>query len=135
MSTRTPAQMQEIAAHLAIVADDQAAPAATVTATACACKTDDRTSDSYAADKAKLLARLRRAEGQVRGVARMIEEDKYCIDVLTQISAITASLRSVGLLVLQDHIRGCVIDSPDDEREARLDELNLAIERFTKSAG
>jgi CsoR family transcriptional regulator, copper-sensing transcriptional repressor len=132
MSTRTPAQMQDIATHLTLVADDQAAPPADAD---CACKPEDRLSDSYAADKAKLLARLRRTEGQVRGVARMIEEDKYCIDVLTQISAITASLRSVGLLVLQDHIRGCVIDSPEDEREGRLDELNLAIERFTKSAG
>ncbi|MGN6033332.1 MAG: metal-sensitive transcriptional regulator [Thermomicrobiales bacterium] len=132
MSTRTPAQMQDIANHLTLVADDRAAPPADAD---CACKTEDRLSDSYAADKAKLLARLRRTEGQVHGVARMIEEDKYCIDVLTQISAITASLRSVGLLVLQDHIRGCVIDSPEDEREGRLDELNLAIERFTKSAG
>lgn len=135
MTTRTPAQMQDVAAHLTIVPDEQHAPPSDIPDAACACKTDERTSESYAADKAKLLARLRRAEGQVRGVARMIEEDKYCIDVLTQISAITASLRSVGLLVLQDHIRGCVIDAPDDEREARLDELNLAIERFTKSAG
>lgn len=133
MSTRTPAQMKDIAAHLTVVADEQSIPDAVVDASTCTCKTDDRTSDSYAADKAKLLARLRRTEGQVRGVARMIEDDKYCIDVLTQISAITASLRSVGLLVLQDHIRGCVIDSPEDDREARLDELNLAIERFTKS--
>ncbi|MGB3329963.1 MAG: metal-sensitive transcriptional regulator [Thermomicrobiales bacterium] len=128
MSTRTPSQMNEIATHLTVVTDPASLPDAT-----CDCKTDERTSDSYAADKAKLLARLRRTEGQVRGVARMIEEDKYCIDVLTQISAITASLRSVGLLVLQDHIRGCVLDSPEDDREARLDELNLAIERFTKS--
>lgn len=131
MSTRTPTQMQEIATHLTIVTD-QVVPASDPS---CACKTDDRTSDSYSEDKLKLLARLRRTEGQVRGVARMIEDDKYCIDVLTQISAITASLRSVGLLVLQDHIRGCVIDSPDDQRDARLDELNLAIERFTKSGG
>ncbi len=93
----------------------------------------DRHSDSYATDKAKLLARLRRIEGQVRGVARMIEDDKYCIDILTQISAIMASSRSVGLLVLQDHIRGCVIDSAPDEREERIQELNLAIERFTRS--
>jgi len=135
MTTRTPAQMQDAAAHLTIMPDGQNVPMSDPSAASCACKMDERTSDSYAADKAKLLARLRRAEGQVRGVARMIEEDKYCIDVLTQISAITASLRSVGLLVLQDHIRGCVIHAPDDEREARLDELNLAIERFTKSAG
>lgn len=93
----------------------------------------DRHSDSYASDKAKLLARLRRIEGQVRGVARMIEDDKYCIDILTQLSAIMASSRSVGLLVLQDHIRGCVIDSAPEDREDRIQELNLAIERFTRS--
>lgn len=93
----------------------------------------DQHSHSYASDKTKLLARLRRIEGQVRGVARMIEDDKYCIDILTQLSAIMASSRSVGLLVLQDHIRGCVIDSPPDRREDRIQELNLAIERFTRS--
>ncbi len=93
----------------------------------------DRHSDSYASDKAKLLARLRRIEGQVRGVARMIEDDKYCIDILTQLSAIMASSRSVGLLVLQDHIRGCVIDSAPEDREDRIQELNLVIERFTRS--
>lgn len=90
-------------------------------------------SDSYAEDKAKLLARLRRIEGQVRGVGRMIEDDKYCIDILTQISAIISSTQSVGLLVLQDHIRGCVVDAMPEDREDRLDELNRVIERFTRS--
>ncbi|HWV24423.1 MAG TPA: metal-sensitive transcriptional regulator [Thermomicrobiales bacterium] len=90
-------------------------------------------SDSYAKDKAKLLARLRRIEGQVRGVGRMIEEDKYCIDILTQISAIISSSQSVGLLLLQDHIRGCVVDAQPEDREDRLEELNRAIERFTRS--
>lgn len=95
----------------------------------------DRHSDSYAQDKARLLARLRRIEGQVRGVARMVEEDKYCVDILTQISAIMASSRSVGLLLLEDHIRGCVVNATPDEQEARLVELNQAIERFTRSVG
>src|ERR687894_3011436 len=66
-------------------------------------------STSYAADKAKILARLRRMEGQVRGVQRMVEQDQYCVDVLTQLSAIIAAARSTGLLVLEDHIRGCVL--------------------------
>jgi DNA-binding FrmR family transcriptional regulator len=88
---------------------------------------------SYAADKAKLLARLRRIEGQVRGVARMVEEDKYCIDILTQISAIVSSTQAVGLLLLEDHIRGCVVDAGPEDREERLQELNRAIERFTRS--
>ncbi len=91
--------------------------------------------DSYEEDKVKILKRLRRIEGQVRGVSRMVDEDKYCIDILTQISAIVASTRSVGLLLLQDHIRGCVVNAAPDEREATLDELNRAIGRFTRSVG
>jgi DNA-binding FrmR family transcriptional regulator len=90
---------------------------------------------SYDVDKAKILARLKRIEGQVRGISRMIEEDKYCIDVLTQVSAAMASMRSVGMLVLEDHIRGCVMNGDPNEREATLDELNLAIERFVRSVG
>ena len=92
-------------------------------------------SHSYAADKTKLLARLRRIEGQVRGVGRMVEDDKYCIDILTQISAIISSAQSVGLLLLEDHIRGCVVDAQPEDREERLQELNRAIERFTRSVG
>ncbi len=94
-----------------------------------------RHSHSYEADKARILTRLRRIEGQVRGVARMVEDDKYCIDILTQLSAIVASSRSVGLLLLEDHIRGCVVGASPDEMEATLDELNRAIERFTRSVG
>ncbi len=92
-------------------------------------------SASYEQDKAKILARLKRAEGQVRGVHRMVEEDRYCVDVLTQISAIVASLRATGLLVLEDHIRGCVITAEPEEQEASLDELMGAIERFNRSVG
>lgn len=90
---------------------------------------------SYEQDKAKILARLKRAEGQVRGVHRMVEEDRYCVDVLTQISAIVASLRATGLLVLEDHIRGCVITAEPEDQEASLDELMGAIERFNRSVG
>jgi CsoR family transcriptional regulator, copper-sensing transcriptional repressor len=95
----------------------------------------DRRSDSYADDKARILNRLKRIEGQVRGIARMVDDDKYCIDVLTQISACTSSLRSVGLLVLEDHIRGCVVNGDPDDQEATLQELNRAIERFVRSVG
>jgi CsoR family transcriptional regulator, copper-sensing transcriptional repressor len=90
---------------------------------------------SYAADKAKILARLRRIEGQVRGVQRMIEEDKYCVDVLTQLSAIIASARAAGLLILEDHIRGCVVTAPPEDREIVLEELTEAIERFARTVG
>lgn len=98
-------------------------------------ETSDRHSNSYAQDKAKILARLRRIEGQVRGVQRMVEEDKYCVDVLTQLSAIIASSRAVGLLILEDHIRGCVVNAAQDDQDAVLNELTNAIERFTRTVG
>jgi DNA-binding FrmR family transcriptional regulator len=88
---------------------------------------------SYAEHKAKIQTRLRRLEGQVRGVQRMVAEDQYCVDVLTQLSAIIAAARGVGMMVLEDHIRGCVINASEDEREDRLDELTEAIERFTRT--
>jgi DNA-binding FrmR family transcriptional regulator len=97
-----------------------------------------RTSTSYAHDKAKILARLRRMEGQVRGVQRMVEEDQYCLDVLTQLSAVIAAARQTGLLVLEDHVRGCVLGAEhadDIDREELLTELIGAIDRFGRSVG
>jgi CsoR family transcriptional regulator, copper-sensing transcriptional repressor len=94
-----------------------------------------RRSTSYADDKAKILARLRRIEGQVRGIQKMVEQDQYCLDVLTQLSAIIAAARTTGLLVLEDHIRGCVVNAAENDREQVLDELNEAIERFTRTVG
>jgi CsoR family transcriptional regulator, copper-sensing transcriptional repressor len=90
---------------------------------------------SYAEHKNRIQTRLRRLEGQVRGVQRMVDEDQYCVDILTQLSAIIAAARGVGMLVLEDHIRGCVINAPEGEREGRLDELTEAIERFTRTVG
>jgi CsoR family transcriptional regulator, copper-sensing transcriptional repressor len=95
-------------------------------------------STAYAADKAKILARLRRMEGQVRGVQRMVEEDQYCVDVLTQLSAVIAAARQTGLLVLEDHIRGCVLGTcrhGHQDNEEIVAELSNAIERFTRAAG
>jgi DNA-binding FrmR family transcriptional regulator len=95
-----------------------------------------RRSTSYATDKQKILSRLRRLEGQVRGVQRMVEEDRYCIDVLTQLSAIIAGARAAGLMVLDDHIRGCVLGTCNHGHEDQgemLSELSVAIERFTRS--
>lgn len=95
-------------------------------------------STSYAHDKTKILTRLRRMEGQVRGVQRMVEEDQYCIDVLTQLSAVIAAARQTGLLVLEDHIRGCVLGTcrhGHDDQEELLTELTGAIERFTRTVG
>jgi CsoR family transcriptional regulator, copper-sensing transcriptional repressor len=97
-----------------------------------------RTSTSYAHDKAKIIARLRRMEGQVRGVQRMVEEDQYCLDVLTQLSAVIAAARQTGLLVLEDHVRGCVLGAEhadEIDREELLTELIGAIDRFGRSVG
>lgn len=88
---------------------------------------------SFGPDKERILTRLRRMEGQVRGVQRMVEEEKYCVDVLTQLSSIIAAARAIGLVLLEDHIRGCVINA--DDKEASIQELTEAIERFTKSVG
>jgi DNA-binding FrmR family transcriptional regulator len=112
---------------------EQAGPTTVIEADA-NCHTD-RSSESYAQDKARLLARLRRIEGQVRGIGGMVDDDRYCVDVLTQISAVISSLQSVGLVMLEDHIRGCVVNAGPDEREERLQELNKAIARFTRSVG
>lgn len=95
----------------------------------------ERKSTSYAADKAKILARLRRIEGQVRGVQGMVERDQYCTEVLTQLSSIIAAARATGMLVLEDHIRGCVVGAGPEDREAVLDELTTAIDRFNRTVG
>lgn len=92
-------------------------------------------SDSYAEDKTKLLSRLARVEGQIRGIARMVEDDRYCVDILTQISAVNSSMQKIGLLLLEDHIRGCVVSAEPGDLEAKLTELNTAIARFTRSVG
>ena len=102
-------------------------------------QTAPRTSTSYAHDKAKIMARLRRMEGQVRGVQRMVDEDQYCLDVLTQLSAIIAAARQTGLLVLEDHVRDCVLGAEHAhdaiDREELLTELIGAIDRFGRSVG
>jgi DNA-binding FrmR family transcriptional regulator len=84
-------------------------------------------------DKAALLKRLRRVEGQVRGIARMVEEDRYCIDVLTQLSAVRAAIDRVGLEVIGEHVRHCVVHAPDGERDDRAEELTVALSRFVGS--
>ncbi len=88
-------------------------------------------------DKDALLKRLRRVEGQVRGVARMVEEDTYCIDVLTQVTAIKRALEKVSLLLVEDHMRGCVLNAAtagdEQEAEAHLTEVTTAIGRLLRS--
>lgn len=109
--------------------DDTAAASAgpddkTATATAA-------TARGYTATKPELLKRLSRVEGQVRGVQKMVEDDRYCIDVLTQISAIQAALDKVALGLVDQHARHCVIGAQDDAvREERTAELMTAIGRL-----
>ncbi|MGI8411169.1 MAG: metal-sensitive transcriptional regulator [Solirubrobacteraceae bacterium] len=86
----------------------------------------------YSATKDQLLKRLARIEGQVRGVSRMVEEDRYCIDVLTQIGAIQAALDKVGLGLLDDHASHCVIGAAEDEREDKTAELMAAVGRLLR---
>jgi DNA-binding FrmR family transcriptional regulator len=90
----------------------------------------------YNADKDKVLARLRRIEGQVRGIARMVEDDTYCIDVLTQVSAATRALENVALLLLDDHLDHCVRNaamSGGPEADEKLREASQAIARLVRS--
>lgn len=86
----------------------------------------------YAASKDQLLKRLRRVEGQVRGVQRMVDEERYCIDVLTQISAIEAALDKVALGLLDDHVQHCVTNATGDLREAKGAELMAAVGRMLR---
>ena len=90
----------------------------------------------YSSTKDDLQTRLRRIEGQVRGLQRMIEEDVYCIDVLTQVSAATSALQSVALGLLDEHLHHCVADAVaagGDEGTAKVDEASRAIARLVRS--
>jgi DNA-binding FrmR family transcriptional regulator len=86
----------------------------------------------YSATKDQLLARLRRIEGQVRGVQGMVEEDRWCIDIITQISAIQAALDKVALGLLDEHARHCVTGAPEGEQPERTDELMAAVGRLMR---
>ena len=87
----------------------------------------------YTASKDQLLKRLRRVEGQVRGIERMVEDDRYCIDVITQISAVQAALDKVALGLLDGHARHCVVDGKADGTPEELtDELMAAVGRLMR---
>lgn len=86
-------------------------------------------------DKEKLLGRLKRIEGQVRGVQRMVDEDKYCIDILTQIASTVSALEKVGLLLLNDHVEHCVrgaMARGGEDADEKVEELTAAVERFLR---
>jgi CsoR family transcriptional regulator, copper-sensing transcriptional repressor len=86
----------------------------------------------YSATKEQLLKRLKRIEGQVRGVERMVEEDRYCVDVLTQIAAVQAALDKVALGLLDEHARHCVLEGPDRLKDERTEELMSAVGRLMR---
>ncbi|GGM73075.1 hypothetical protein GCM10010106_19330 [Thermopolyspora flexuosa] len=90
----------------------------------------------YSADKRSYLTRLRRIEGQVRGLYRMVEEDAYCIDILTQVAAATRALQAVALGLLEDHVRHCVAEAiagGGPEAEEKIKEASAAIARLVRS--
>ncbi len=90
------------------------------------------TERGYTATKEQLLKRLKRVEGQVRGVEKMVDEDRYCIDVLTQISAIQAALDKVALGLMDDHARHCVVDGPAELKDERTEELMASVARLLR---
>ena len=86
----------------------------------------------YTANKDQVLKRLARVEGQVRGVRRMVEEDRYCIDVLTQIAAAQAALDKVALGLLDGHAHTCVIGADADQQDERTEEMMAAVGRLLR---
>jgi DNA-binding FrmR family transcriptional regulator len=87
----------------------------------------------YKTHKAQVQARLKRIEGQVRGVQKMVDEDRYCIDVLTQVGAVKAALDAVALLLLQDHTEHCVVEAIQaGGGSQKVRELNEAVERLVR---
>lgn len=90
----------------------------------------------YISAKDDYRKRLRRIEGQARGLQRMVEDEEYCIDILTQVSAMTKALQAVSMGLLEDHLRHCVTDAVargGDEAEAKIQEATLAIKRLVRS--
>ena len=88
----------------------------------------------YTADKQQVTARLRRIEGQVRGLEKMVEDDRYCIDVLTQVNAARAALEKLALLLLRNHTAHCVVDAiRAGDPTAKVRELSEAVERLVQS--
>ena len=96
----------------------------------------DSTVHGYTGERAAYIARMRRIEGQIRGIERMIESNTYCIDVLTQISAATKALQSVSLALLEDHLNHCVVGAARADEEAgreKVREATQAVARLWKS--
>ncbi|WP_104119232.1 metal-sensitive transcriptional regulator [Arthrobacter sp. B1805] len=103
-------------------------------------KVTGRTAHGYAANKNAYLRRLKRIEGQVRGIARMVDEDKYCIDILTQVAAVNSAMHAVSLGLLENHLQHCVVDAAheaatsgsSDAIDAKVKEATQAISRLLR---
>lgn len=98
--------------------------------------THDHAAPGYSDDKVAVLKRLRRVEGQVRGLTRMVEDDTYCIDVLTQVSATTKALEAVALKLLDEHLAHCVVNAAragGEESDQKIKEASDAIARLVRS--
>jgi len=86
----------------------------------------------YSMNKKDLQDRLRRIEGQIRGIQRMVDQDQYCIDILTQLNSVTAAVKAVGMGLLDEHVRHCVKDSIDEgNSDEKVEELLAAVARFS----
>lgn len=94
--------------------------------------TETETTHGYTENKDAVLKRLRRIKGQVGGVERMVEENRYCIDVVTQVTAIQAALDKVALELLSDHAAHCVVGAKVNEQQERTDELMAAVKRLLR---
>ncbi|MBU3995034.1 MAG: metal-sensitive transcriptional regulator [Actinobacteria bacterium] len=90
----------------------------------------------YISDKDRYLSRMKRIEGQARGIAKMIDDEKYCIDILTQVSALTRALQGVATGLVEDHLKHCVLDAAklsDDAAQEKIDEVTNAINRLVRA--
>ncbi|MGC0144343.1 MULTISPECIES: metal-sensitive transcriptional regulator [unclassified Pseudactinotalea] len=107
-----------------------------MTTTATSPQSREEPGHGYISDKHRYLARLKRIEGQVRGIHRMVDEEIYCIDILTQVSAATSALENVALGLLEDHLKHCVVGAAKaggTEAEEKIKEASQAISRLVKS--
>ena len=93
---------------------------------------DDTPTRGYTATKPQLLARLRRVEGQIRGIEGMVDDDRYCIDILTQISAAQAALDKIALGLLDAHAHTCVVGAEPDRQDERTEEMMAAVGRLLR---
>lgn len=99
--------------------------------------TDTTPARPYSTDKEALVKRLHRIEGQVRGIERMVTDDRYCIDILTQIAAVNTALESLAIRLLDGHVRHCVaaalVSGDDEEARVKTEELLAAVQRFSRA--